>query len=272
LFAWMKRKAPSFFSANWRGKAMELLPLGAGVILTALALAAAGKRISTVEADIRKRATPVEVAVASVPIPAGGEFTRENLAKKPVPSSGTGKRNVPAGDFELLLGAKAKYPIDPGEPVLWTDVEEPFETETFSRLVTEGRRALTIGVDTTSSFAGLLQPGDRVDLLAERPEAKTRSWIRDIPVIAVDRHLNRLARPADGSDATTVTLLVTPGEGAGIAGASAAGKLHWFLRNPDDNGTVVPRRAGNDAAGSPVELWKGGIRSPLHSAGVGAPS
>ncbi len=250
---------------------MELLPMGVGVLLVALALAAAGKRVSTVEADLRRRARPVEVVVASVPIPAGDEFTRENLAKKAVPASGTGKRNIPAGDFELLIGARSKSAIDPGEPVLWTDVEEPFDADTFSRLVPSGRRALTIGVDLTSSFAGLLQPGDRVDLLAERTDVKTSSWIRDIPVIAVDRHHNRLARSQESPETGTVTLLVTPWQGAGIAKASSTGRLHWFLRNPDDNTVASPPRAGNDPAGLPVEIWKGGIRIPMQPAVAGTP-
>ena len=140
-----------------------------------------------------------------------------NLSKKTVPASGTGKRNVPAGDFELLLGARAKSPIDPGEPVLWTDVEEPFEADAFSKTVPKGRRALTVSVDMTSSFSGLLQPGDRVDLLAKGPEDKTGAWIRNIPVIAVDRNVNRLARPTDAAETGTVTLMVTPDEGVAIA-------------------------------------------------------
>jgi pilus assembly protein CpaB len=251
---------------------MDLLPMGVGVLLVALALAAAGKRVSTMEADIRRRARPVEVVVASVPIPAGSEFTRENLAKKPVPASGTGNRNIPAGDFELLIGARSKSPIDPGEPVLWTDVEEPYDADTFSRMVPAGRRALTIGVDLTSSFAGLLQPGDRVDLLAERTDVKSSAWIRDVPVIAVDRHHNRLARPQDGPETGTVTLMVTPGQGAGIAKASSTGKLHWFLRNPDDNTAETPRHAGDSPAGLPVEIWKGGLKVPIQPVVAGAPS
>ena len=156
----------------------------AGLFLCGFALAAAGRRVATVEKDIRRQANPVEVVVASVPIPAGETFSVMNLAKKAIPSSGTGQRNVPASEYELLVGARAKTAIDPGEPVLWTDVEEPFDAETFSRTILPGRRAMTLGVDTTSSFAGMLHPGDRVDLLVGRDGANSADWIRDIPVIA----------------------------------------------------------------------------------------
>jgi Flp pilus assembly protein CpaB len=258
LLASMNRKARSFFSGKWAVKVRTLLPLLAGLLLCGFALAAAGRRVATVEKDIRRQANPVEVVVASVPIPAGETFSVRNLAKKAIPSSGTGRRNVPASDFELLVGARAKMAIDPGEPVLWTDVEEPYDTDPFSRTVLPGRRAMTIGVDTTSSFAGMLHPGDRVDLLVERSGTNSADWVWDIPVIAVDRDRNRIAHPSDKEEAATVTLMVTPGEGSRIARAS--GKAHWFLRNPGDNTAAAPRPPAKPMTSRAVEVWKGGMK------------
>ena len=212
------------------------------------------------EKDILRQANPVEVVVASVPIPAGETFGVRNLAKKAIPSSGTGQRNVPATDFELLVGARAKTAIDPGEPVLWTDVEEPFDTDAFSRTILPGRRAMTLVVDTTSSFAGLVHPGDRVDLLVERSGAKPADWVLDLPVIAVDRDHNRLAHPTDKEEAATVTLMVSPAEGDRIARAS--GKVHWFLRNPEDNAVAATGRPAKPITLHVVEVWKGGVRIP----------
>jgi len=257
LFASMKRKVRSFSSGKWAGKVRTVLPLLAGILLCGFALAAAGRRVATVEKEILRQANPVEMVVASVPIPAGETFSEQNLAKKAIPSSGTGQRNVPASDFELLVGARAKTAIDPGEPVLWTDVEEPYATDAFSRNVLPGRRAMTIGVDTTSSFAGMLQPGDRVDLLVDRFGANSDAWVRDISVIAVDRDHSRLAHPVEKEETATVTLMVTPGEGSRIARAS--GKVHWFLRNPCDNAAPAPRPPAFPATSHAVEVWKGGL-------------
>jgi len=117
---------------------------------------------------------------------------------------------------------------------------------------------MTIGVDTTSSFAGMLQPGDRVDLLVERSGATPADWVRDIPVIAVDRDHNRLAHPSENEETATVTLMVTPGEGGRIAGAT--GKTHWFLRNPGDNAAPTPRPPAVPVTSHPVEVWKGGLK------------
>lgn len=258
MFASMKRTARLFFSGKWAGKVRTALPLVVGLLLCGFALAAAGRRVATVEKNIRRQANPVEVVVASVAIPAGETFSGRNLAKKAIPSSGTGQRNVPASEFELLLGARAKTAIEPGEPVLWTDVDEPYDTDAFSRNVLAGRRAMTLVVDATSSFAGLLHTGDRVDLLLERSGTNSREWVRDIPVIAVDRNHDRLAHPTGGEEAATVTLMVTPEEGHRIA--SASGKPHWFLRNPDDNAVVHPVPTGKPATPPAVEVWKGGVK------------
>ena len=261
----MKRKARSFFSGKWAGKVRTFLPLLVGLLLCGFALAAAGRRVATVEKDIRRQANPVEVVVASVPIPAGETFDVQNLAKKAIPSSGTGRRNVPASDFELLAGARAKMAIDPGEPVLWTDVEEPYDMEAFSKTVLPGRRAMTLGVDTTSSFAGLLHPGDRVDLLVGRSGANSAVWVRDIAVIAVDQDHNRIAHPSDKEETATVTLMVTPGEGSRIARGS--GKAHWFLRNPGDNAAEARGAPAKPMTSRAVEVWKGGVKvSPILTA------
>jgi pilus assembly protein CpaB len=221
--------------------------------------------MATVEKEILLQANPVEVVVASVPIPAGDTFNARNLAKKAIPSSGTGQRNVPAPDFELLVGARAKTAIDPGEPILWTDVEEPFDTDVFSKTVLPGRRAMTLGVDATSSFAGLVHPGDHVDLLVERSGMKSADWIRNLPVIAVDRDHNRLAHPSDKEETATVTLMVSPGEGSRIARSS--GKVHWFLRNPNDNAAETKGTPARPVNLHPVEVWKGGVMvSPVLAA------
>jgi len=116
---------------------------------------------------------------------------------------------------------------------------------------------MTLGVDTTSSFAGLLHPGDRVDLLVDRSGTKPADWVRDIPVIAVDRDQNRLAHPSEKEETATVTLMVTPGEGSRIARAS--GKVHWFLRNPDDNAAVASGPPARPTPSRAVEVWKGGV-------------
>ncbi|MCL5965660.1 MAG: Flp pilus assembly protein CpaB [Deltaproteobacteria bacterium] len=236
-----------------------MIPLFAGLALTAFAVILARQRMESLEADIRRESAPVEIAVARVPISAGAPFSEQNLAKKTVPESGTGRRNVPAKEFELLLGAKARIDIAEGEPILWSDVDEPFEVEKFSMAVPPGRRALTISADANASFSGLLRPGDAVDLLSGDPQGGGVFWVRNIPVIAVDRFYQGNPLNEDPSEAGTITLSVTPDEGRRIASAARDGKLHWFLRNPDDHSPgPTARRIPPGGNAKSVEIWKGG--------------
>jgi pilus assembly protein CpaB len=260
LFFWRKR-GDSSSSGGWRSKARELLPLLAGIVLTAAAVFLARQRIAAVERTIRDSAAPVDVVVASVTIPAGSAFSEENLAKKAVPGSGTSRRNVPPEEFELLLGARSKTDIAAGEPILWTDVEEPFEVERFSRTIPLGRRAVTLDVDAASSFAGLIRPGDRVDLLCEgEAEGAPRAWIRNIPVVAVDRSYYGSPPSEEDSGTATVTLTVSPAEGSRLAAAARHGRIRWFLRNPEDGISLSGAAAARSSAPEIVEIWLAGIR------------
>jgi pilus assembly protein CpaB len=239
----------------------EFAPLIAGVMLTLLAIFVARQRISAVEKNILGKAAPRDIVVAADPISAGGIFSLENLAKKSVPFAGTSRRNVPASDFELLIGARAKVDIAEGEPVLWTDVEEPFEFDKFSLTIPKGRRAITIDADRRASFSGLIRPGDHVDILREGPDGKRAATILlDVPVIAVDRHFLPLSSEEEGNDIGTITVSVTPDEATRLSAAAREGNISWLLRNPEDRGKPQKRRNLWAKASPPVEIWKAGIR------------
>ncbi len=258
---WKRKKDAVSSSVDRKNKVIEFLPLFAGIGLTLLAIFVARQRISDVEKNILGKTTPTDIVVAARVIPAGETFTMESLAKKTVPSEATSRRHVPATDFELLLDAKAKVEIPQGEPVLWTDIEEPVEVGHFSDTIPIGRRAITIDTDTESSFSGLVRPGDRVDIL--RKEKTERTFVPllfDIPVIAVNRRYLPGSPGEDGNDIHAVTLSVSPAEASRLSVASREGTLSWLLRNPDDRSRTTGVRVLPEKGSPPVEIWKAGIR------------
>ncbi len=267
---WTRLKAGFWRSGALFAKGREYLPLAAGVALTLVAILIARHRIESVERNLRTKAAPVDVVVASRAIPKGTALGAQQLAKLSVPSSGTSRRNVPAREFELVLGARTKTAIEAGEPILWTDIEEPFDVETFSQTIPQGRRAVTIEADAGASCAGLIRPGDHVDICHQDAAGKTApAWFYDIPVVAVDRHFDRPPDSEAAPDTSTLTILVTPDVGKRLA-ATRGGGLRWFLRNPDDRSGPQSPPARAAIATHPVEIWKAGVReSATRTAAVG---
>lgn len=257
---WKRAKGGfSRFAAPF-AKAGEYLPLAGGLALTVVAVLVARQRISAVEKDIMVKAAPVDVVVASCPIPKGAPLSAQHLARLAVPSSGTSGRNVPAKEFELLIGARTKTRIEAGEPIFWTDLEEPFDVEKFSLTIPRGRRALTLEADLGASFAGLLRPGDRVDISIKDPTGRIEpAWLRDIPVIAVDRHFDRPPDAESATETSSITVSVTPDEGRRLVAAPATG-LRWFLRHPDDRSRPPAASGPSCDTHRAVEIWKAGIR------------
>ncbi|GAB4371529.1 MAG: hypothetical protein Kow00128_19500 [Deltaproteobacteria bacterium] len=255
---WKRKEAGSFSFATWGGRVRTAAPLVAGVVLTVVAVSLARNRIASLEREIRERNEPVEVVVAAEPIPAGGVLSVENLAKRAVPASGAGRRNIRAEEFERILGARVRDDVAPGDPLLWSDLEDAAEGR-FSRSIPTGRRAITVDADPRSSFSGLLRPGDRVDILHEREAgAGFRLLLAEVPVLAIDR-IDRNA-PAGGgpTEVSTLTLSLLPAEAARIANASRNGRVVYLLRNPEDRSRPAPstRRPGNRIR---VEIWKAGL-------------
>lgn len=240
--------------------ARAYLPLVAGIALTVAAIFIARHRINAVEKEIQKKAAPVDVVVASCAIPKGTALSEQNLAKLSVPSSGTSRRNVPAGEFALLIGARTRAGIESGEPILWTDVDEPFEVDKFSQAIPEGRRAMTIEADLAASFSGLIRPGDRVDISLQDPAGKVGpAWFYDIPVIAVDRHFDRPPDSEAAPETSSITISVTPEEAKRLVSARGGG-LRWLLRNPADRSRPTPASATSFDNHRLVEIWKAGVR------------
>lgn len=271
MLFWKKMKESSSSSVGWSRKHREILLFLAGLVLTLSAIFLARHRIAAVEKEIRVKVSPVEIVVPSLPISSGETFSVKNLAKKTVPASGTSNRNVPAAEFELLVGARAKGNLAAGEPILWSDVEEPFDVDKFSQAVPAGRRALTIDADSSSSFAGLIRPGDKVDLLCDRENGKSvRIWIRAVPVISVDRHYNRPPSGEESREISTITVSVTPEEGKTLASGARGGRLHWFLRNPEEPAEPATRSAKRSPPiHKHVEIWKAGIKEPEPTSALG---
>ncbi|WP_158744285.1 Flp pilus assembly protein CpaB [Acidisphaera sp. L21] len=148
-----------------------------------------------------------------------------------------------------LTGAMLRRSLGPGEPVLASDVMRPGDHGFLAAVLGPNMRAATVGVDNVSGSAGLIWPGDHVDLIltqtlddpalppARRVAAET--VLADVRVIAIDQLLARGVAPTENNGGgRTVTLEVTTSQAERIAVANRLGKLSLAVRSADSTETV----------------------------------
>lgn len=155
------------------------------------------------------------------------------------------KTAVPPGAFttnEDLLGEAMDQTrtvlrtIEPGELVLRTKVSGFGENVRLATQLGEGKRAFTIPIDAVSGVAGLIAPGDRVDILLTRTierDLKTSVILQNILVIATDQRSN--TENARARLAATATVEVDPTEAQKLTLAQQVGRLTLTLRGMNES-------------------------------------
>lgn len=141
-------------------------------------------------------------------------------------------------------GAVARRSINRGDPVSKPDMVQSDEGGFMSAVLHPGMRAVSIPVTATSGNAGLVFPGDRVDLIVthEIVSAKadgskqkllaSETFVEDIRVVAIDQMLSNPDNKA--VIAKTVTLEVMPRQAEMINVASKLGQISLSLRSFED--------------------------------------
>ncbi len=156
------------------------------------------------------------------------------------------KDKVPRGaisNLEELQGRRPRTAIIEGEPILEGKLLAPGQIADPIRSIPKGYRLKTIAVDAEKSAAGLLGPGDRVDVqLFVRKDsrsgfdsAKSKVILQNIRVFAVDQTVQR--SPDGGEERTiakTVSLLLKPEQASKLTLAENLGEVSLIPRNPDD--------------------------------------
>jgi len=150
---------------------------------------------------------------------------------------------------EEVLGQLANTVIYPGEQVLKTKIagsKDP--SQGFAFLVNSGKRATTIAVNDVSGVAGLLRPGDRVDVVGtvDVPSGNAKATvasllIQNVTVLAVNQSadLNPVKNNNKSVQTQTVTLEVTPQQAQTLILAAERGSVRLLLRAPGDAAEVA---------------------------------
>lgn len=178
-----------------------------------------------------------------------------------------------------LRGSLLRRYLDHGAPVVRGDVLRPRDRGFLAAVLRPGTRAIAVGVDAVTGAAGLIWPGDQVDLiLTQEMDAAVAPLSRrivgetvltDVRVIAVDQYFTQGASAglmATGGNnqrgiARTVTLEVQPEQAERVAVAERLGRLNLSVRSMEASTEASP----SDAA--PTSVFGADVSPALSRSG-----
>ncbi|TWT95974.1 SAF domain protein [Botrimarina colliarenosi] len=183
--------------------------------------------------------TPIYVALHNINL--GDPIGASMVALEEWPADKAPKGSLTS--LEDLEGRRPRTTIVAGTPILEAQLLALGETADPVANIPDGFRLSTISVNAEKVAAGLLSPGDRVDVqlfmaASQRdnvPFATTRVILQNIRVFAIEQAVQRTA---EGEEARaipkTVSLLVTPEQASKLDLAQNLGELSLIPRNPND--------------------------------------
>ena len=113
-----------------------------------------------------------QVVVAAREIAAGEEILERMIQLKALPVSAVINNAATATDQVIVQ--VARYPVEIGEQMGTLQLVQPGEVQALSFQIPQGLRAFTIPVSVTNTPAGLMAPGDFIDLLVSGSPAVLR--------------------------------------------------------------------------------------------------
>jgi pilus assembly protein CpaB len=225
--------------------------------------------VQTVTAMLSPAPAPLQTAylVAEHPLPAG-TLARDNDFKSVLATTVPADAIVDTAEARSgLRGSLIRTYLDAGMPITNANVLRPRDRGFVASVLAPGTRAVTVAVDAVSGVAGLIWPGDHVDIILtqdidkETPARHTLSEtvLTNIRVIAIDQEIVQGA-PTDASAAgrlvRTVTLEVDPAQAEKTTVAAHIGKLTLAIRAAVDQATdqdaELPNRTTYGADVSPA--------------------
>ena len=136
-----------------------------------------------------------------------------------------------------LHGHAVRKAIAAGAPLTRAAVVGPGERGFLAAVLRSGTRAVTVQLEASARHAGLIDPGDRVDVIftaalqsGETENVLTRTILEDVRVVAVD-HVIGEGGQVERDEIRTATLEVRPAQADQLALAQHQGRLSLAVRS-----------------------------------------
>ncbi|KAB7738884.1 Flp pilus assembly protein CpaB [Parvibaculum sedimenti] len=228
-----------------------VLMLGLVALLVGVALAIVWARLPA------EKPQPEDVAmrhpailVVTTDIPQGAQLRADQIAWKEVPAADITPANIVRGQVssDLYVGAVARRAFGVGEALARNALVLRGERNFLAATLTPGMYAVSLSVDPAQIVAGLLRPGDHVDVILSQAlgdangiaNAVDGTVLRDIRVLAVDQWFAGTNTPAEAAVPmapaatkmpTTITLEVTEVDAKRLLVATQIGHVTLALRS-----------------------------------------
>jgi pilus assembly protein CpaB len=258
--------------------------LGVGLAVVGLQQHAAPAQVAAAPVAPPPVVAQQSILVAAHVLHAGNLVTAEDILAMPMPLG-----SAPAGSFvdnpanrAALRGAMVRQSIGVNEPILASQVLNAGDRGFLAAVLAAGKRAVSVGVDNVSGTAGLIWPGDRVDLVLtqqiddrEQPADRRVSGetvLTNLRVIAVDQQIVQGGSGAtpNGNTNRTITIEASPYDAERIAVAVRLGRLSLVVCSAADDANAPPA----DASGTPEQppvVWAGDVSPALKVHGKNGP-
>lgn len=230
-----------------------ILYLGAALVAAAITAAIVGLVVRAYQQQVQAanaRPETVRTVVAQRDLYMGLPITQEDVTVQEMPPTLV-PLDMAFQSVDEVVGRTPRERILANEVVRNERLARRDAGIGLNAIVTPGKRAMTVEVDTESGVAGFLQPNNFVDVIVTiKPddddiEAKwlTETILQGVKVLAVDTSLTsnaeaeekkKSSRGSQRRQRPSVTLEVTLEEAEKLALASSKGDLHLVLRSDVD--------------------------------------
>ncbi|MEA4815937.1 MAG: Flp pilus assembly protein CpaB [Lachnospiraceae bacterium] len=210
--------------------------------------------LSNSENEVQRTA----VIVAAVNIPENTTIEASMLTTKEIPTEAVLSNAVK--NMDEAVGMLVNSGVLAGEQLVFdrlVKVGEQEATDSLAYLVKPGMRAMTISVEQTTGIAGMIKPGNSIDLIyrytreadsaGEEAEEKeegeetipvSKILLQNVYVLAVDKNMSKASTPQSQESYKTITLQVSPEDAVVLNFAVNSGIVSAVLRSPIDTDSI----------------------------------
>ena len=159
------------------------------------------------------------VLAASRDLPVGTLLGEEDWTELGIEVGLVRRSHIAAGGAEganMPYGYVVREAVAHGTPLTWQSLVGPRQRGFLAAVLNPGMRAITVRLGAGTRHSGLIDPGDRVDVVLtartrrDGPEnVLSRTILEDVRVLAVDRRIGSAAASAEGGGEVTRTEIVT---------------------------------------------------------------